>query len=137
MFRKKSEDPWIPPEQAPQESRNPGALLDRFLAKRRDAAVAKSGDADLPPLKCPWCARPMTQGYIYGRGEFLWWNPGLFTRKLFESIPVYPETVRLSEGGSYSYKIAWRCKPCEKIVIDTTPRNPEEKEEPEEPENPL
>ena len=79
----------------------------------------------------------MTQGYIYGRGEFLWWNPGLFTRKLFESIPVYPETVRLSEGGSYSYKIAWRCNPCEKIVIDTTPRNPEEKEEPEEPENPL
>ena len=59
-----------------------------------------SREEPVVPMHCPWCGGAMKRGYLTSGAGWL----------------------RLdNEGGSVNtYKTAWRCESCEKLVLDTT-----------------
>ena len=95
-FWKKSEDPW---DQLP-----------------------KKPAAEPPAMICPWCGQEMARGYLDAvKGGGLWWlteKPGL-KAGLIGSDPKTSLRVD-DEGAFFTYKTAWHCQVCEKMVMDTT-----------------
>ena len=123
-FWKKSEDSWdIDPDErrlASEPAEKAPGLLDT-LRGDWDAMRAewqeKREKLRLPPEKCPWCGKDMLGGYLYtGRDAIVW------ARKRPGFLSVDKERLRIDdEGGVFSsYKTAWRCESCEKLVLDTT-----------------
>ena len=68
-------------------------------------------------MTCPWCGKDMLGGYLYtGRDAIVW------ARKRPGFLSVDKERLRIDAAGGVfsSYKTAWRCESCEKLVLDTT-----------------
>lgn len=113
-FWKKSEDPW---DQAPDLRRPPAP--PREPEPRRQAGAS---EPDVPPMPCPFCGKGMARGYLYAvGGRDIWWlerKIGLKERL----IGPDPNTSLLfsDEGVLYTYKTAWYCSACQRMVADTT-----------------
>ena len=133
-FWKKSDDPWdwkdeeerrprkapVPPPEEGQpaepglweEIKDLGKVLTESWSPRQKDEVDP-----IPPMTCPWCGKDMLGGYFYtGRDAIVW------ARKRPGFLSVDKERLRINdEGGVFSsYKTAWRCESCEKLVLDTT-----------------
>ncbi len=98
-FWKKSEDPWdMEPGNAGLEEQEP------------------------LPLDCPWCGKPMVRGYLDAvKGGNIWWVTRRPDMKA-ALIGADPKSSLLvdDEGGIFlTYKTAWRCTDCEKMILDT------------------
>lgn len=123
-FWKKSEDPWDwKPERqhpAPEEPETrPEAPLVQTLRdlgeKMKTSAV---GEEEQPEVQiCPWCGQEMETGYLVGGRDPVRWvkeRPRAFHLTAFEDALVVND-----EGGWLtSYKTAWLCRQCRKMVLD-------------------
>lgn len=126
-FWKKSEDPWdIDPEKQrrtvplPDENeRDPDTSLLEDLRAWNEARKEKKAPRETPPepISCPWCGKEMALRYLWGaRGVYLGEKrPGLFSSGLSDDNWDF-----LVEGNPLigSYKTAWYCKDCRKLVVD-------------------
>ena len=126
-FWKKSEDPWdLEPdkrrpaaeEEEAEKGSDDGSLLQDLRAWNETRKAEKARRETPPvPIPCPWCGKDMLGGYLYtGRDAIVW------ARKRPGFLSVDRERLRIDdEGGVFSsYKTAWRCESCEKLVLDTT-----------------
>lgn len=101
-FWKKSEDPWDP---------DPAA---------RKRAPASTETAAPDGMRCPWCGGAMLRGYLDAvSGGEIWWTAGLPNPKanLLGADPKQSLLVS-DEGVFFTYKTAWHCRKCEKMVLD-------------------
>lgn len=72
------------------------------------------------PMHCPWCGGEMTRGYLSSGRDAVYFSgekPGMV-----EYLIRGAGWLRLdNEGGSvHTYKTAWHCPTCRKLVVDTT-----------------
>ena len=118
-FWRKSEDPWdMEPEKrrtwTAGEPQPPAADGEAWkVPGEKETAEEQTPSA----MTCPWCGKDMLGGYLYtGRDAIVW------ARKRPGFLSVDKERLRIDdEGGVFSsYKSAWRCESCEKLVLDTT-----------------
>lgn len=121
-FWKKSEDPWdIDPEKRrppAAETAEDGQPAPGLLEQLRDwnEARKQAREARAPqPIPCPWCGREMEIGYLMG-GRGVYWRPGR-PGGFFTGLEDYE---RLDTDGTLlsSYKFAWYCAGCRKLVLD-------------------
>lgn len=124
-FWKKSEDPWdmeprkaSPVVEEQEMVENPLETLKSWREQRKAAKEAEK--AKQPPVTCPWCGRPMERGYLDAvQGGSIWWvtrRPDLKASLLGAD----PKTsLRVDDEGTFlTYKTAWHCAACEKMVLD-------------------
>ena len=121
-FWKKSEDPWdIDPakEQEKQDREpleNPLDALRDWNEERKARAAAKQAEWEAQPKEmCPWCGKEMERGCLAGsRGVY--WFPGRYTAWWGPS--VIEDSLRVdNEGGLSTYKTAWYCRSCKKMLF--------------------
>ena len=72
------------------------------------------------PMHCPWCGGEMVRGYLSSGRDAVYFSeerPGMV-----EYLIRGAGWLRLdNEGGSmHTYKTAWHCPVCRKLVVDTT-----------------
>ena len=132
-FWKKSDDPWdwkdeeerrprkapAPPEEGQpaepglwEEIKDLGKVLTESWSPRQ-----KDEEDPIPPMTCPWCGKEMEGGYLFtGRDaiHFRRKRPGLLTVRGTGDLRLD------NEGGFPTYKTAWHCPDCRKLVVDTT-----------------
>ncbi len=128
-FWKKSEDPWDrkPKKQKPviretdtpiepkEKVKNPKELLNDWTEKRRAAAQEEDAKKLLPPEKCPWCGQEMEQGFLL---DSVVWYSGVYR---YSPFVRFQNGLHIhTEDGLIPHTIAWHCKGCKKMVIDTT-----------------
>nr|WP_326127088.1 PF20097 family protein [uncultured Oscillibacter sp.] len=132
-FWKKSEDPWdVDPARAREKREpveNPLDSLRDWNEERRARAAARQAEWEAQPKEvCPWCGKEMERGCLQGsRGVYwypgpraasaAWWGPG-----------VFEESLRVDDEGDFlkgTYKTAWYCRECEKMVFSTAHEAPE------------
>ena len=132
-FWKKSEDPWdVDPARAREKREpveNPLDSLRDWNEERRARAAARQAEWEARPKEvCPWCGKEMERGCLQGsRGVYwypgpraasaAWWGPGAFE-----------ESLRVDDEGDFlkgTYKTAWYCRDCEKMVFSTAHEAPE------------
>lgn len=70
-------------------------------------------------MRCPWCGGEMQQGYLSSGRDAVYFSeqkPGMV-----EYLIRGAGWLRLdNEGGSvHTYKTAWHCPDCRKLVVDT------------------
>lgn len=122
-FWKKSEDPWDmePGKEAPAADgpeREGESLPDtvREWGARIKTALQKKEAPEGPPETCPWCGKEMEKGYITGGRDAVRWSrgkPGFLGGLGGESLRID------DEGGLFcSYRTAWYCRDCRKLVAD-------------------
>lgn len=127
-FWKKSEDPWdVEPEKrrpVPAENGEKGpGLLDQ-LQDWNEARKAEKARRETPPppIPCPWCGKTMETGYLMGnRG--IWWAPGRPDAwAKWVSVAAAEGAFQVdTEGGLATYRTAWHCPDCGKLVLDVRP----------------
>ena len=126
-FWKKSEDPWDwepeqrPPSGAGAEQEDAPGILDELRdwnAERKERRNRE--DAPPPPMVCPWCGQAMALGYLFNPQGAIWWTPDRPNAKSALLGPDLLTALRVDdEGGSFiSYKTAWYCTACEKLVVE-------------------
>ena len=132
-FWKKSDDPWdVDPARAREKREpveNPLDSLRDWNEERRARAAARQAEWEARPKEvCPWCGKEMERGCLQGsRGVYwypgpraasaAWWGPGAFE-----------ESLRVDDEGDFlkgTYKTAWYCRDCEKMVFSTAHEAPE------------
>ena len=138
-FWKKSEDPWdLPPEkrraETPREETEGQESLREAMqswAKELKECFASPPEEEPESQACPWCGRVMQRGYLVS-GQWIYWQ----TRKpraLSLTGHTADAVLLNTEGGlSASYKTAWHCLDCRRIVLDVPP--PPAPQQPETPE---
>ena len=93
-----------------EEKERLGDSLRKFLSGEEDAPIA--------PEPCPWCGKDMDWGRITGgRDRVIWrnWKPkGILGLSRPEG---WKELDLLDEGEWTSYKTAWLCGDCGKMVL--------------------
>lgn len=127
-FWNKSEDPWDrePGTHSVNYSESP---LDRdgeeegLLNVIRDwAKEKKASERDrlvLPPELCPWCGGEMEQGYLTG-GRGVFWNRGVPDTKSKWLGAGAGNVLQVDDDGVFfTYKTAWHCPSCEKMVFSS------------------
>ena len=132
-FWKKSEDPWDwkPERQRPvheePEPRTEGgtALAETLRDLGKKVKTSAVGEEEQPkPQMCPWCGQEMEIGYLIGGRDPVRWvkeRPRAFHLMAFEDALVVND-----EGGWLtSYKTAWLCRPCKKMVLEA-PEEPKD-----------
>ena len=134
-FWKKGEDPWDwepeRPSGSPEAEDGRSGLLDGLrddasglMDELRDwnqERREKRGqeDAPLSPMACPWCGGEMTLGYLDANQGSIWWTPERPGIKSTLIGPTPKSALRVDNEGTFiTYKTAWYCTACEKIVID-------------------
>lgn len=130
-FWNRGEDPWdMDPAKrrakSERESRepmeNPLDRLKVWSQERKAQQAAEDAAQEAVSLGCPWCGKPMRQGYIASGQHGLIWTPGrLTTRSAWLGPGKEKAEGRLrvdNEGGLVSYKTVWHCPDCEKMVLD-------------------
>lgn len=132
-FWKKSEDPWDqkPKKQKPavretdmpvrpeEKWKNPLERLDDWNEKRLAAAAEAAEAKRLPPEKCPWCGKDMEQGFLITGRDSIQWYPGIYKTAWISRDRT--GSLRIDTDGEFvSYKVAWHCKDCKKMVLDTS-----------------
>lgn len=136
-FWKKSEDPWdIDPEKRKKQKAD---LYERERSTDRDAPEPEGNgllDAAreqwtrwrkerrealrLPPEPCPWCGKDMEQGFLNG-GKGIFWHRGIPDTGARWLGTGSADTMRVDvEGVLATYKTAWYCPACEKLVLDAS-----------------
>ncbi|WP_394266650.1 PF20097 family protein [Anaerotignum sp.] len=70
-------------------------------------------------MKCPYCGKEMTLGYIQNRDDLFWTSQ----KRVVASVPLGGgEKVHLGCGDGNPFvggeTEAWRCRVCKKIIID-------------------
>ncbi len=127
-FWKKSEDPWdLTPEKRRtemprEETEEKDSLREtvQSLAKELKECFAAPPEEEPEPQACPWCGRVMQRGYLIS-GQWVYWQTKK-PRALSLRGHAADALVINTEGGlSASYKTAWHCPDCHKIVLDVTP----------------
>jgi hypothetical protein len=111
-------DPKKRPQPAVREEaeKEPGPL-DTLKSWAREKREAETERLALPPEKCPWCGQDMEQGFLSG-GRGVFWTRGVPDTKN-KWLGGTAQQVD-DEGFFYTYKTAWRCMNCQKMVVDTT-----------------
>lgn len=76
------------------------------------------------PMRCPWCGGEMKRGYLTSGRDAVYFSeekPGMV-----EYLIRGAGWLRLdNEGGSVNtYKTAWHCPACRKLVVDTADIRP-------------
>ena len=127
-FWKKSEDPWdrkpekrrpIIQEALEEPKKSPLEALEDWNAKRKADAKAKDAEKLLPPEKCPWCGKDMTQGYMITGRDPIHWYPGIYKMAWFYRDKS--GSFRVDMDGDFTmYKITWHCESCQKMVFDAS-----------------
>lgn len=124
-FWKKSEDPWdiepgrqISPTEEPEEDRE--GLLDTVKAwgEKLKTSLRKEEEPEGTPERCPWCGKDMEKGYVTGGRDPVRWSrkkPGLL--RGCDSAAVRVD----DEGNFFTYKTAWYCRDCGKLVLALAP----------------
>lgn len=128
-FWNRSDDPWdVDPDRArakrkrePRE--NPLDALKGWNEERRAKAAAKQAELEARPKEvCPWCGREMERGYLLGGRDGITWTPGFLTARaawLGPSGEAKGRRLKVNDEGEFiSYKTAWYCGDCRKMVID-------------------
>ena len=137
---KKSNDPWdVDPRKArarreKETEKEPapslfGAIKEWNQERKAEAAEREAALAAEPPEKCPWCGKDMERGYLgTGRGITMW-TPGRPSAKAAligpsggtrrRQLRVDHEGGFLTFIGFFTYKTAWYCQDCAKMVMDT------------------
>lgn len=123
-FWKKSDDPWdVDPARAREKREpveNPLDTLRDWNEGRKAKAAARQAEWEAQPKEvCPWCGKAMERGCLAGsRGVF--WFPGRYTASAaLWGAGAFKESLRVDdEGGFSTYKTAWYCGDCGKMVID-------------------
>ena len=127
-FWNKGEDPWdVKPKPVsvpnPDCDGEPDTLLDSLKAWNEARKEEKARrEEPLPPEKCPWCGKEMEAGYIMGnRG--IWWAPGRPDAwAKWVSVAAAEGAFQVdTEGGLATYRTAWHCPDCGKLVLDFRP----------------
>ena len=136
MFWKKSEDPW---DMDPAKRRSaPGAaetsfrqeepekgLLDSLRGWANEKLEAQRQEVTQTPEACPWCGGSMEQGFLDG-GNGVFWIRGVPDTKTKWLGAGRENVLRVDdEGVLFTYKTAWHCPVCEKIVFDAAGLRPE------------
>ena len=132
-FWKKSEDPWdmdpakqrrSPAAEVPgdaEERKNPLDTLKDWVGEKQ---AAQRERLTLPAEKCPWCGQDMEQGYLSG-GRSVFWSRGVPDTKAKWLGAGHENTLRVDdEGILFTYKTAWRCPACEKMMFDAAGLRP-------------
>ena len=136
-FWKKSEDPWdLTPEKRRtemprEETEEKDSLREtvQSLAKELKECFAAPPEEEPEPQACPWCGRVMQRGYLIS-GQWIYWQTQK-PRALSLRGHAADALVINTEGGlSASYKTAWHCPDCRKLVLDVTPPPRPQWEEP-------
>ena len=130
-FGNRSEDPWDTP---PKRRQSPEPLADGEAAagspldklkgwnEARKAEKSRREAESLPPsLFCPLCGQEMAAGYLSG-GRGVWWAPGQPNRRAKWIGPDPDTAIRVdNEGALFTYKTAWYCRPCGRVIFALTP----------------
>ena len=137
MFWKKSEDPWDmdPAKRRPapgaaetpfrQEEPEKG-LLDSLRGWANEKLEAQRQEVTQTPEVCPWCGGSMEQGFLNGGNGSVFWNRGVPDTKTKWLGAGRENVLRVDdEGVLFTYKTAWHCPVCEKIVFDAAGLRPE------------
>ncbi len=132
-FWKKSDDPWdIDPAKAREKRakqerepiENPLNTLRDWNEGRKAEAAARQAELEAQPKEgCPWCGREMERGYLQGGRDRITWTPGFLTTKaawLGPDKAARERRMQVDDEGAAltTYKTAWYCQDCEKMVID-------------------
>ena len=132
-FWKKSEDPWDwkperrqPVREQPQTQPEEAPVMEALKDLGRSVKASAVGEPEeaAPVQVCPWCGQEMEVGYLIGGRDPVRWvreRPRAFRFTLFE------DALRVNDEGGWltSYKTAWLCRPCGKMVMDA-PEEPKD-----------
>ncbi len=136
-FWKKSEDPWDRPptqrrEETPDQEKESLQETVQSWAKEFRECFASPPEEAPEPQVCPWCGGTMQGGYLIS-GQWIYWQTQK-PRALSLRGHAADALIINTEGGlSASYKTAWHCPDCRKLVLDVTPPpRPQWEETPEE-----
>lgn len=134
-FWKKSEDPWDIDPAKEQEKRdrepleNPMDTLRDWNKERKAKASAKQAEWEAQPKEmCPWCGKEMERGCLAGsRGVY--WFPGRYTASAAWWGPrAIEDSFQVDDEGDFlkgTFKTAWYCRSCKKMVFSTASEIPE------------
>ena len=124
-FWKKSEDPWDRPptqrreEMPDQEKESLQETVQTWAKEFRECFASPPEEAPEPQV-CPWCGGTMQGGYLIS-GQWIYWQTQK-PRALSLRGHAADALIINTEGGlSASYKTAWHCPDCRKLVLDVTP----------------
>lgn len=129
-FWKKSEDPWDVDPAREREKRepveNPLDTLRDWNEGRRAKAAAKQAEWEAQPKEvCPWCGKKMERGCLQG-GRGIYWYPGpRAVSAAWWSPRIFEESIQVDDEGDLlkgTYKTAWYCRECERIVFHQVPK---------------
>lgn len=131
-FWKKSEDPWDADPARAREKRerepveNPLDALRDWNEERRAKAAAKRAEWEAQPKEiCPWCGREMERGCLQG-GRGIYWYTGKPSASAFWWSPrIFEESIQVDDEGDLlkgTYKTAWYCRECGKVVFSLPPK---------------
>ena len=135
-FWKKSEDPWDRPptqrrEETPDQEKESLQETVQSWAKEFRECFASPPEEAPEPQVCPWCGGTMQGGYL-SSGQWIYWQTQK-PRALSLRGHAADALIINTEGGlSASYKTAWHCPDCRKLVLDVTPPPRPQWEEPAE-----
>lgn len=143
-FWKKSEDPWDQPVRRPEPRPAPQSGADagegenaarelrqmfRELGKGARDFFGMEEEAPEPeavPQICPWCGQEMEKGYLLS-GQWIYWQRKR-PKALSLSGHAADALVLNTEGGTFtSYRTAWYCAGCQKMVLDVPDIKPAER----------
>ena len=123
-FWNKSEDPWdrkperrqAPADWTAEEKGPEPGLLDRAKGWNEGRKAEKAeGETPPAPIPCPWCGKKMGLRYLWGGVYLSKKKPGVWASGLS------PDNWGLCDEGNPftgSYKTAWFCEDCRKLVVD-------------------
>ena len=128
-FWKKSDDPWdrkpgrrqTPADWNAEETDPAPGLLDQLKdwnEGRKAGQTRKAAEETPAPIPCPWCGRDMETGQLTGsRGVF--WAAGFPTTREKWIGSAQRKQIRVdTEGVFYTYRTAWFCENCRRLVAD-------------------
>lgn len=92
-------------------------IFDKLTVRGTEPRTAPPAQRE----RCPWCGGGMQLGWLEAQKGDIWWvtkKPGVGS----ELIGADPNTSLLvsDEGALITYKTAWWCPECQKMVLDTT-----------------
>ena len=135
-FWKKGEDPWDvdpakqrtvsrvteTPDRFRELQKNP---LDSLKDWVEDRLESQREQLIRAAEKCPWCGGDMEQGFLNG-GRGVFWTRGVPDTRTKWLGAGRENLLRVdNEGVVITYKTAWRCPACEKMVFDAAGLRPE------------
>ncbi len=101
-------------------------LLDSLRGWANEKLEAQRQEVTQTPEVCPWCGGSMEQGFLNGGNGSVFWNRGVPDTKTKWLGAGRENVLRVDdEGVLFTYKTAWRCPACEKIVFDAAGLRPE------------